>query len=210
MPPEPPETKPEDLRSRIVAVIDRTQEEAFRELLKAGVPETQALIVMRRINAFCLHTLRELDRVYREFEELLAQDSNRSQAHQEWLDTKAGGLLLTIESFIAALVAETMNQAKEDYRSERSHPREVITTVPVSARSPAWQQALQDLGKTLPPFLLWPAGLGAWFLLWWLVSTSLTWAVIAIGITAFVVFLFEKPGLVFILIAGGVCLLFLL
>jgi hypothetical protein len=58
--------------------------------------------------------------------------------------------------------------------------------------------------------VLWSVGLHVWFLVWLLVSGSNTWAVIAVGITAFVVWLFEKPGLLFISIAGGVCLLVLL
>jgi hypothetical protein len=198
-------------RSRVVEVIERSQEDALRQLRAAGVPETQALLVIKRFSAFSVQVLRELDLLYREFEELLAQDPNRSQANQEWLDTKAGGLLLTLEAFIAALVAEALNKAKEDYRSELSQPREVIT-LPAKPPPPAvWEEALQELGRLRRnPVVRWPVGLFAWFLVWWLVSGSNTWALIAVGITAFVVFFFKKPGLIFILIAGGVCLLLLL
>src|ERR687895_301853 len=113
-------------RHRVIEVMTRAQEDAMAQLRWDGIPEMQALLVMQRISSVCLQTLRELDRVYREFEELLAQDPDRSQAHQEWLDTKAGGMLLTLEAMITALVAEAINKAKEDYRAAISQPREVI------------------------------------------------------------------------------------
>jgi hypothetical protein len=209
MPPGNSQNQHELPRSRVVEVIEQSQEDAFRQLRAAGIPETQALLVMQRISTFCLQTLRELDRVYREFEDLVAQDSGRSQAQQTRLNDKAAGLLLSVEAATAALVAEAINQAKEDYRNNLSQPREVITTVPTPARRPAWEESLWDLGRALLP-VLWAVGFGAWFLLWFGVSASIDWAVIAVGISVAVVFFFEKAGLIFILIAGGVCLLLLL
>jgi hypothetical protein len=135
------------------------------QLRQAGIPETQALLVIQRISAFSLQTLRELDLVYREFAELLAEDPDRSQAHQEWLDTKAGGLLLTLEAFIAALVAEAINKAKEDYRAALSQPREVITMPPKPSRS-GWVPFL----LTTASFLVWLAGMVSGLLLAWQLS----------------------------------------
>jgi hypothetical protein len=211
MPPDSPQNRSALPRSRVVEVIERSQEDVLRQLRAAGLPETEALLVIKRVNEFAIQVLRELDLLYREFEELLAQDPDRSQAHQEWLDTKAGGLLLTLESFIAALVAEAMNKAKEDYRTELSQPRNVISPVPAPPPPSVWEEALQELRRLLRnPVVRWSAGLSAWFLVWLLVSGSTTWALIAVGITAVVVWLFEKPGLVFILTAGGVLLLIVL
>ena len=121
-------------RSRVVEVIARSTDEALRQLRQAGVPETEALLVIQRISTFAIHVLRELDLVYREYEHLLASDPDRSQAHQEWFDTKAGGVLLTLEALIASLVAETINKAKEDYRNQLSQPRDVITLPPQPSR----------------------------------------------------------------------------
>jgi hypothetical protein len=194
-------------RSRVVEVITRSQEDALRQLRQAGIPETEALLVIQRFSTFALQVLRELDLLYREFEELLANDPDRSQAHQEWLDTKAGGLLLTLESCISALVAEAINKAKEDYRTELSKPREVITTVPASPRRPVWQQALVFLDRTRESWLLAVCS-GTWFLLWTVVTGSPLWGLAAVGVAAVAVFFFQWVGLLCILIAA-VCFIFL-
>jgi hypothetical protein len=110
----------------------------------------------------CLQTLRELDLLYREFEALLAHDPARTEAHQEWLDTKAGGLLLTLEACIAALVAEAINKAKEEYRAALSEPREVIAIPPKPSR-PGW---LAD-SFTITRDLVWIAGMVSGFVLAW-------------------------------------------
>jgi hypothetical protein len=206
MPPDSPQHQHALPRNRVVEVIERAQEDVLRELRQAGIPETEALLVIKRF----------LDLLYREFKELLANDllandPHRSKAHQEWLDTKAGGLLLTLESFISALVAEALNKAKEDYRAEMSKPREVIPAVPAKQQPSLWEETRENLGRLLRnPVVHWSVGMPVWFLVWLLVTGSTTWALIALGISAFVVWLFGKPGLVSILIAGGVCLLLLL
>ena len=110
---------------------------------------------------------RELDQVYRDFEELVAHDPDRSQAHQEWLDTKAGGLLLTLESCIAALIAEAMRQAKEDYQRQLSQPRDVITVPPRQSR-PEWVSFLLALTN----LFVWVAGMVSGLLLGWQCSGS--------------------------------------
>jgi hypothetical protein len=142
MPPDLPDRQQRTSRYRAVAVIERAQQDALRQLRAAGVPETQALLVIQRYAAFALHVLRELDDLYREFEQLLAADPDRSQAHQEWFETRAGGLLLTVDAFIAALVAEASNKAKEDYRTNISQPREVITPAPAQPARSGWQEIL--------------------------------------------------------------------
>ena len=152
-------------RHRVIEVMTRAQEDAMAQLRRDGIPETQALLVMQRISSLCLQTLRELDRVYQEFEELLAQDPDRSQAHQEWLDTKAGGMLLTLEAMITALVAEAINKAKEDYRAAISQPREVIALPPKPSR-PGWMSFL----LTTTSGLVWLAGMVSGLLLAWQLS----------------------------------------
>jgi hypothetical protein len=69
-------------RSRVVDVIEHGQEDILRQLRAAGIPETEALVVMQRFSTFAIQTLRELDSLYREFETLLSNDPDRSQAHQ--------------------------------------------------------------------------------------------------------------------------------
>jgi hypothetical protein len=152
-------------RHRVVAVMTRAQEDAMAQLRRDGVPEAYALAVMQRISTLCLQTLRELDDLYREFEELLAAD--RSEAHQEWFETKAGGMLLTLEAFIAALVTEASNKAKADYRDALSQPREVISVRPTPPR-PGWQHVLQTTGT----LLLWVAGMLSGLVLAWQTSGS--------------------------------------
>jgi hypothetical protein len=210
MPPELPDNQQRNPRHRVVEVITRAQEDVLRQLRAAGVPETEALLVIQRFSAFAIQVLRELDLLYREFEELLAQNPHRSKEHQEWLDTRAGGLLLTLESFITDLVAEAINKAKEGYRSELSRSREVITTFPPAPRQPTWQASLWQLAHSLDPLLLLLVGFFAWFLLWWLVSGSLIIAVIAIGVTAFMGVFFEKVGLWLSAVMGALCLILLL
>jgi hypothetical protein len=135
MPPELPNNQQRTLRHRAIEVIERHQEDAMRQLRRDGVPEALALAVMQRIASLCLRTLRELDVLYREYEELVAQDG-RSAAHQHWLHDKATGLLMQVEAGIAALVAEAITKAKEDYRQQLSQPREVIS-VPAKPSRPA-------------------------------------------------------------------------
>ena len=139
----------------------------MRQLRDAGIPETEALAVIRRFNAFAVQVLRELDDLYREFEQLLAQDPDRSKAHQEWFETKAGGVLLTLESFITSLITEAINKAKEDYRTQLSQPREVIT-VPHQRSRPGW---LTDSFTTIHD-LVWIAGMVAGFVMAWQFSGS--------------------------------------
>jgi hypothetical protein len=156
MPPDLPDNRQKNPRHRAVAVITRAQEDTLRQLRRDGVPEAYALAVMQRISAFAIHTLRELDLLYREFEELLAHDPDRTQAHQEWLDTKAGGLLLTLEAGISALVAEAINKAKADYRDHLSQPQPVMSVPPRPSR-PGWVSFLLSTTN----LLVWVAGMVA-------------------------------------------------
>jgi hypothetical protein len=73
MPPDIPKNRQAISRSRAVEVIERTQEDALRQLRRNGVPEAYALKVMARINALCLQTLQELDVFYLAFEELIGK-----------------------------------------------------------------------------------------------------------------------------------------
>ena len=162
MPPQLPNNQQRNSRHRVVAVMTAAQEDAMQQFRRAGISETQALLVIQRISAFSLQTLRELDRVYRDFEELFAEDPDRSQQHQEWLDTKVGGMLLSLEAFIAALVAEAINNAKEQYRNEILTSREVIAMPPKPGR-PGWLAA----SFTTTMDLVWIAGIIAGFVLAW-------------------------------------------
>jgi hypothetical protein len=208
MPPELPNNQHALPRSRVVEVIERSQEDAMAQLRQAGVPETQALVVMARIHTFCLQTLRELDLIYRDYETLLAQDPTRSEEHQAWLADKTTRMLMLIEVASASLVNETIDKLKEEFKRQSIPQRDVITPVPIRKQQSSFQQSLGELGQTVNPWLLAAVGLGLWFLLWWAVS-SLTWAVIAVGITAVVVWLFAKPGLWIIGIVGIFFLLML-
>jgi hypothetical protein len=165
MPPQLPNNQQQTPRHRVVAVMTRAQEDALHQLRRDGVSEGYALAVMQRISTLCLQTLRELDDLYREFEELLAAD--RSEAHQEWFETKAGGMLLTLEAFIAAVVTEASNKAKADYRDALLQPREVISVRPTPSR-PGWQHVLQTTGT----LLLWVAGMLSGLVLAWQTSGS--------------------------------------
>jgi hypothetical protein len=210
--PEPANTRHALPRSRVVEVIERSQEDAMRQLRREGIPETQALLVMQRISIFCLHTLGELDRVYREFEELVAKYPDRSDAHQTWLNDKAAGLLMQVEAAIAALVTEALEKAKADYRTDLSRPREVITTVPTSPPRPWWQDVIEFLDQTRHIWLV-AVGTGIWFLLWTLMTGSPIWGLLAVAITAVVVFLIRGVGLLvgllFVFIAAVVWFIFL-
>ena len=174
MPPDSPQNRSALPRSRVVEVIARSTDDALRQLRQAGVPETEALAVIRRFNAFAVQVLRELDHLYREFKELLAEDPERSADHQEWLETKLGGMQLTIEAFIAALVAETINKVKEDYRTAISRPREVIT-LPAKPSRPGWVSILLAMTN----LFVWVAGMVSGFALAW--QTSGSYVVAALG-----------------------------
>jgi len=166
MPPELPNNQRSILRRRTVAVIDRAQEEAMRELLKAGVPETHALSVMRRINAFCLETLKELDAIFRQFDEFVAADG-RSEANQQWLNDKATALLLQLESAVASLVAETTHKILHEPVTQPERPREVIT-VPAKPTQSPWEKVLRHVLR----HLVWVVGVAVWVLSVWQATTG--------------------------------------
>jgi hypothetical protein len=156
--PDSQETSPAALRSRVVEVIAATQEDALRQLRQAGVPETRALLIMRRMSTFCLQTLRELDLVFRQFDAFVAEDG-RSDLHQQWLNDKAAVLLLQVEQAVAALVAEAIRIAIHEPDDQPEGPPEVITVPGKPAPSP-WQQFL----LLWPLQLVWVVGLIVWSL----------------------------------------------
>ena len=158
-------------RHRVVEVITRAQDDALRQLRAAGIPETAALAVIQRFSVFSVQALRELDHLYREFEQLLAADPNRSQAHQAWFDTKLGGMLLTLEACIAALVAEAINKAKEDFRQQVSPSREVGSVPAQRVRA-----APQEYPVPVWWLLVWMTGIAVSTLFSWHVSASIIWA----------------------------------
>jgi hypothetical protein len=169
MPPELPDTRHRNPRQRVVEVMTAAQEDAMAQLRREGIPEAQALALMQRISSFAVHTLRELDHLYREFEDLLAHDPDRSAAHQEWFDTKVGGMLLSLESFIDALVAEALNKTKEEYRQQVSQQKEAVTLPARPAPAargayPVWM------------LIVWMIGIATATLFAWQGSASLFWA----------------------------------
>jgi hypothetical protein len=164
MPADSPKNQHVFPRGRVVEVIEHAAEDAMRQLRHAGIPETQALLVMQRIHTFCLQSLRELDQVYREFEELVAQDPNRSEAHQAWFADRTTTMLMHVEVAIASLVTQAIDKLKDEYKRESLPQRDVITTVPIKPPPSAWQQALNDL-RRINPWILLFLGLSLWFFL---------------------------------------------
>jgi hypothetical protein len=162
MPPDIPENRQAISRSRAVEVIERTQKDALRKLRPSGLPEAHALLVMQRISAFCLQTLRELDVLYREFEELVAMEPGRSEARQTWLNDKAATLLLQVEAGIAEIVATTIRQAIHDLQHQPSPPQDVLP-LPTKPSRPGWLAFL----LTAPRLLVWLTGMAAWLLMGW-------------------------------------------
>jgi hypothetical protein len=171
MPSQLPNNRQQNPRHRVVEVMTRAQEDALRQLRVAGIPETEALAVIQRFSVFSVQVLRELDLLRREYEQLRASDPDRSRAHQEWFDTKVGGMLLTMEAFIAALVAEALNKAKEEYRQQVSQPREVVSVPAQRARA-----APQEYPVPVWWLLLWMSGIAASTLFSWHASASIIWA----------------------------------
>jgi hypothetical protein len=171
-----------------------------------GIPETEALKVIRRFNAVSIQLLRELDELYRQYRELLAEAPERAADHQEWLETKAGGLRLTMEAFIADLVTAAINKAKIDYRDELT--KEVI--IPTPRQLSVWEQGLEAIGRQLrDPLVYWSVWYTAWFLVWFFAIGSWIAGLVAMSISAVVVYFFAKAGVLFLLIAGGLFLLLL-
>ena len=135
MAPVLPNNQQRNPRHRVVAVMTRAQEDAMRRLRQAGVPETSALMVMQRISSFGVQTLRELDALYRQFNDIVAEDG-RNAAHQEWVDNKAAALLLQLESAIATLVAEAIRQATDELKTQPPPAGQVIEPAVASQLPP--------------------------------------------------------------------------
>jgi hypothetical protein len=161
MPPELPNNQQPYPRRRAIEVISRAQEDALRQLREARVPEAQALAVMERITAFSLQTLRALDALYLQFDDIVAEEG-RGEAHQQRLNDKAAVLLLQVEQAIAALVAEAIRKAIHEPDDQPEQPREVITVPAKPAQSP-WEQFLRNA----PRHLVWLIGIAVWILIVW-------------------------------------------
>jgi hypothetical protein len=178
MPPDLPNNQQRSPRHRAVAVITRAQEDAMRQFRQAGVPETIALAVMQRISSFGVQTLRELDALYRQFDDIVAEDG-RTAAHQEWVDNKAAALLLQLESVIATLVAEVLRQATDELKTEPPPAGQVIEPAVASQPPP-------PAGVPFLPALLmhciWVAGMAASLLFAYQASGMLFWAGIGLMI----------------------------
>jgi hypothetical protein len=162
MPLDIPKNRQAISRNHAVEVIEHTQEDALRKLRQSGLPEQQALMVMQRISAFSLRTLRELDEIYRQFDGIIAEDG-RSEHHSRWLHDKATALLLQVESGIAEIVASVIRQAIHDLQHPPVPPQDVLS-VPAKPSRPAWLAFL----LTAPRFLVWLTGMAAWLLMGWL------------------------------------------
>jgi hypothetical protein len=161
MPPELPNNQQPYPRRRAIEVISRAQEDALRQLREARVPEAHALAVMERIAAFSLQTLRALDALYLQFNDIVTE-AGRGEAHQQRLNDKATALLLQVESAIAALVAEAIHKAIHEPDTQPDSPREVITVPAKPAQSP-WEQFLRNA----PQHLVWVVGIAVWVLGVW-------------------------------------------
>jgi hypothetical protein len=196
-----------DLRNHAVEVITRTQDDAMRKLLQAGLPESVALTAMRRISAFSLQALQELDSLFRQFDDFVATE-DRTSEQQEWLNDKAAALLLQTQTAFATLVAETIQKTIQEYRDQLAHPKNETPTVTIDQR-PVPQQGRWELAELLPVLIVLGIVLGfiGWFLFWWLLSGSLAWGVIAFGLTVFLVVVFRMAGVVLAGIAGVLFLL---
>jgi hypothetical protein len=80
--------------------------------------------------------VRELDEIYRQFDEIVAEDG-RSEYHFRWLHDKATALLLQVESGFAEIVASAIRQAIHDLQHPPSPPQDVLS-VPATPSRPAW------------------------------------------------------------------------
>jgi hypothetical protein len=61
MPPDVPQNQSALPRGRVVEVIARSTDDALRQLRAAGIPETEALLVIQRFTLFSVQVIRELD-----------------------------------------------------------------------------------------------------------------------------------------------------
>jgi hypothetical protein len=179
MPPQLPNNQQRSPRHRAVAVITRAQEDAMRRLRQAGIPETSALMVMQRIASFGVQTLRELDALYRQFDDIIAEDG-RNAAHQEWVDNKAAALLLQLESAIAILVAEIIRQATDELKTQPPPAGQVIEPGVASQLLPP--PAGLPFLLALLMHCIWVAGMAASLLFAYQASGMLFWAGIGLMI----------------------------
>jgi hypothetical protein len=201
MPPDRPSKQQVVSRSRAVAVIERAQEDARQTLRQAGVPEQQALAVMERIVSFSLSVFTVLDEAYRAYDEQLEREEGRSEAHQDWLEEKAAALLLSAESGIAALVAEAIRQAIDDWKTQPPPPEPVIEVTRVQQPPPA---RLAGLPAALR-LLVWVAGMAGFLLAVWQSSGSFVGAGIGLLLLCVLWYLLHAKwwGLLFPISAAG-------
>jgi hypothetical protein len=173
MPPELPDREQRTPRHRVVAVMSRAQEDAMAQLRQAGAPETIALAVMERISSFGVQTLRELDLLYQQFEEIVMEDG-RTAANQESIDNKAAALLLQLESAIATLVAEVIRQVTDELKPKPPPAGDVIE--PAVRSQPPPQPAGAPFLPALLRHCIWVAGMAASLLFAYQASGMLFWA----------------------------------
>jgi hypothetical protein len=214
MPPDRPRrsdfpTREQRVPARVSEVIARIREDALAQLRQADIPEQQALAAVERVVTFALNAfLTEVEASWT-FEALLTElkEQGASDDSQRFADEKAAAFRLQLEAAIAEIAALLIRQIIQDLQNQPPPPRDVIEPAPATQTPP--RQTLADLGKRICPWLLWPGCLGVWFLLWWLMSGSILWGVLAVGVAAVLVSLFQWVGLAITGILGLLALILL-
>jgi hypothetical protein len=180
-------------RRELLAVIEDQQQQAWKKLRDAAVPEEYILALMPRIRSYCLFALNEFDLLYLACEEM-SEREGRSVAHQRYFNDKLAFVLRSMEASIADLLALAIRQPIDVARKPPA--REVITPpVYVEQSPPAFQTFLLITLK----LLLWLCAFPASLLLGYELTGSEWWQLLfpLVLLVLWILFRFSWWGLIF-------------
>jgi hypothetical protein len=171
-------------RSQSVEIITRSQEEAARQLRRAGIPEQRIAAAVQQLGAALLTALQEQTAFYQDVKATITQSGTdpdiasliheRSAAYQHLFDTA---------------VAQIVRIVIETTITEFQHPpvrKEPV--IEVTPSTPGFRDWLGDALHTVMSLVItaiWLSGLVVGLLLSWFASDSVLWASFWSGVTVF-------------------------
>jgi hypothetical protein len=171
-------------KSQVVEVIERSQEEAVRRLLEAGVPERQILVAVRRIESACLTALGEQDAFYADLQVFFRQSRDPDHAHH--IQERIAFYLKLHDSAVAEIVAIAIQDAVNEFQHPPAPPQPIITVTPPAPGLPYWLKHGLHTAFSLLLRATWITGFVAGLILSWVGGGSVFWSVFWSGVTVVV------------------------
>jgi hypothetical protein len=172
-------------RSQSVEIIARSQEEAARQLRRAGIPEQRIAAAVQRIEAACLTVLREQDAFYADVQAIYRQQG-REPDHTRYLEERIALSLHVFDTAVAEIVRTVLQTTITEFQNPpvREQPR--IAAPPPAPGLREWLGDALHTATSLFLKLMWLTGFVAGLMLSWFGGGSSFLSVFWIGVTVVV------------------------